>query len=347
MTKQHQEKMAELAKGLPAPRRVQGVTDGTAENEFVFLRGNHKRLGDEVPRRFLTALGGDEFPAGNSGSGRLNLAEQVANVNNPLTARVMVNRLWHHLFGRGIVASTDDFGVLGQRPSNPGLLDHLAGSFMEDGWSIKRALKRIMLSKTYQQDSGAGGSEEDADPQNIFLHRGNLRRLQGEAIRDSMLAISGRLDRKLFGGSVPVHLTEFMTGRGRPRGGPLDGQGRRSIYISVKRNFLSPMMLAFDTPIPFSSMGRRTVSNVPEQALIMMNDPFVHEQAGLWAKRLAALKMSNEEIVRRMYLEAFARPPVAIELSAGIEFLGNDAGEEKLSEYAHVLFNTKEFIFLH
>ena len=347
VTKQHQEKMAELAKGLPAPRRVQGVTDGTAENEFVFLRGNHKRLGDEVPRRFLTALGGDEFPAGNSGSGRLNLAEQVANVNNPLTARVMVNRLWHHLFGRGIVASTDDFGVLGQRPSNPGLLDHLAGSFMEDGWSIKRALKRIMLSKTYQQDSGAGGSEEDTDPQNIFLHRGNLRRLQGEAIRDSMLAISGRLDRKLFGGSVPVHLTEFMTGRGRPRGGPLDGQGRRSIYISVKRNFLSPMMLAFDTPIPFSSMGRRTVSNVPEQALIMMNDPFVHEQAGLWAKRLAALKMSNEEIVRRMYLEAFARPPVAIELSAGIEFLGNDAGEEKLSEYAHVLFNTKEFIFLH
>ena len=104
-------------------------------------------------------------------------------------------------------------------------------------------------------------------------------------------------------------------------------------------------MLAFDTPIPFSSMGRRTVSNVPEQALIMMNDPFVHEQAGLWAKRLAALKMSNEEIVRRMYLEAFARPPVAIELSAGIEFLGNDAGEEKLSEYAHVLLTPKSLFF--
>ena len=223
----------------------------------------------------------------------------------------------------------------------------LAGSFIEDGWSIKRALKRIMLSKTYQQDSAAGGMEEDSDPQNIFLHRGNLRRLQGEAIRDSILAISGRLDRKMFGGSVPVHLTEFMTGRGRPRGGPIDGQGRRSIYISIKRNFISPMMLTFDTPIPFSTMGRRTVSNVPEQALIMMNDPFVHEQAGLWAKRIAALKLGNEEAVGRMYLEAFARPPLPVELSAGVEFLGKDANVEKLSEYAHVLFNTKEFIFLH
>jgi hypothetical protein len=343
----HQKEMAELVKGVPAPRRVQGLTDGSAENEFVFLRGNHKRLGDEVPRRFLTALGGEKFPAAEKGSGRLNLAGQVANGRNPLTARVMVNRLWHHLFGRGIVASTDDFGVLGQRPSNPALLDHLAGSFIEDGWSIKRALKRIMLSKTYQQDSAAGGMEEESDPQNIFLHRGNLRRLQGEAIRDSVLAISGRLDRKMFGGSVPVHLTEFMTGRGRPRGGPLDGQGRRSIYISIKRNFISPMMLTFDTPIPFSSMGRRTVSNVPEQALIMMNDPFVHEQAGLWAKRIAALKLGNEEAVRRMYLEAFARPPVTVELNAGVEFLGKDANVEKLSEYAHVLFNTKEFIFLH
>ena len=155
VTKQHQEKMAELAKGLPAPRRVQGVTDARRKMS-CFFRGNHKSLGEEVPRRFLTGLGGYEFPAGNSGSGRLNLAEQVANVNNPLTARVMVNRLWHHLFGRGIVASTDDFGVLGQRPSNPGFLDHLAGSFMEDGWSIKRALKRIMLSN-HQQDSVQGG----------------------------------------------------------------------------------------------------------------------------------------------------------------------------------------------
>ena len=343
----HQQKMVELAKGVPAPRRVQGLTDGTAENESVFLRGNHKRLGDEVPRRFLTALGGKKIPADDKGSGRLKLAGQVAHVQNPLTARVMVNRLWYHLFGRGIVASTDDFGVLGQRPSNPGLLDHLAGSFIDDGWSIKRALKRIMLSKTYQQDSAAGGMEEDSDPQNIFLHRGNLRRLQGEAIRDSMLAISGRIDRKMFGGSVPVHLTEFMTGRGRPRGGPVDGQGRRSIYISVKRNFLSPMMLTFDTPIPFSSMGRRTVSNVPGQALIMMNDPFVHEQAGLWAKRLSALKLSNAEVVRRMYMEAFARSPGTVELAAGVEFLGKDGNIERLSDYAHVLFNTKEFIFLH
>lgn len=343
---QCQERMAQVSKTVPAPKRVQGLTDGTAENEFVFLRGNHKRLGDEVPRKFLTALGGERFPTARNGSGRLVLAGQVADPDNPLTSRVMVNRLWHHLFGRGIVATTDNFGALGQRPSNPGLLDHLAISFTDDGWSIKRALKRIMLSKTYQQASIAGGMAEESDPQNILLHRSNLRRLQGEVIRDSVLAISGRLDRKMFAGSVPVHLTDFMTGRGRPRGGPLDGQGRRSIYISVRRNFLSPMMLAFDTPIPFSSMGRRTVSNVPEQALIMMNDPFMHEQAGLWGKRMAALKLSREEVVSRMYLEAFARPPGAEELAAGVEFLGEGVSVEKLSDYAHVLFNTKEFIYL-
>jgi hypothetical protein len=343
----YQEKMSLVAKSVPAPKRVQGLTDGTAENEFVFLRGSHKRLGDEVPRRFLTALGGKSALPSRKGSGRLTLAGEVADAGNPLTARVMVNRIWHHLFGRGIVATTDDFGVLGKRPSNPRLLDHLAGTFTDDGWSIKRSLKRIMLSKTYQQASVAGGPEEESDPQNILLHRGNLRRLQGEVIRDSMLAISGRLDRKMFAGSVPVHLTDFMTGRGRPRGGPLDGQGRRSIYISVRRNFLSPMMLSFDTPIPFSSMGRRTVSNVPEQALIMMNDPFVHEQAGLWGKRIAALKITPGEAVKKMYMEAFARQPGAVELAAGVEFLGKEGSVEKLSDYAHVLFNTKEFIFLH
>ena len=146
---------------------------------------------------------------------------------------------------------------------------------------------------------------------------------------------------------MPVHVTDFMTGRGRPRGGPRDGNGKRSLYVSVKRNFLSPMMLAFDTPVPFSSMGRRTVSNVPAQALIMMNDPFVHEQSVVWAKSFNDAKLNTAQIVKLMYMKAFARDPSEKELDAALEFLGEDKVDvQKLTDFAHVIFNTKEFIFL-
>ena len=341
--------VSKLCGEVPAPRKVQALCDGTEENEFVLLRGNHKRLGDEVPRRFLTALGGEKEKVPLVGSGRLSLAMQVTDINNPLTARVFVNRLWHHLFGRGIVPSTDDFGVLGKRPSNPDLLDHLASSFMGDDWSIKRAIRRMVLTQTYHQSSTTNPEGSKADPENILLHRANLKRIQGESIRDSILMVSGRIDDKIFcdGGSVPVHLTDFMTGRGRPRGGPLDGKGKRSLYVSVKRNFLSPMMLAFDTPVPFSSMGKRTVSNVPAQALIMMNDPFVHEQSVIWAKSLTDAKLNAAQIVDRMYMKAFARVPSEKELGAALEFLGEEKVDvQKLTDFSHVIFNTKEFIFL-
>ena len=136
-----------------------------------------------------------------------------------------------------------------------------------------------------------------------------VRRLEAEAIRDSILAVSGRLDEKVGGPSVEVYLTPFMEGRGRPAGGPLDGDGRRSLYIKVRRNFLSPMMLAYDMPIPFATVGRRSVSNVPAQALILMNDPFVVQQAGVWAKRvLAEGGKGPQERITEMYLEAFAAP---------------------------------------
>ena len=338
---------AQIEKSIPAPRMVQAMVDGTAENEFVFLRGNHKRLGDEVPRRFLTALGGESIKAPEKiGSGREALALQMVSPDNPLTSRVIVNRLWHHLFGVGIVPSTDDFGVLGLRPTHPELLDHLASSFVGDGWSIKRQIKRMVMSNTYQMSSKAGGAGESVDPTNSLLHRARIRRLQGEAIRDGLLAISGRLDRKLYGNPVPVHLTAFMTGRGRPGSGPLDGHGRRSVYTSVRRNFLSPMMLAFDAPIPFSTMGRRASSNVPAQALILMNDPFVVGQAEVWAKRVLSTKQDTPSKIHNMYLEAFARPPTAEELAAAQAFVGQGADLAAWKDLAHVLINTKEFIFI-
>jgi len=337
----------EVSKSIPAPRMVQAMVDGSPENEFVFLRGNHKRLGDEVPRHFLTALGGKSVSPSATGSGREVLASQVVDPKNPLTPRVITNRLWHHLLGVGIVPSTDDFGVLGQRPTHPQLLDHLATTFVEDDWSIKRQIRRIVLTRTYQMSSQASIEAEKTDPTNQWLHRARVKRLQGEAIRDGILATSGRLDRKLYGAPVPVNLTPFMTGRGRPgKSGPLDGAGRRSIYTSVKRNFLPPMMLAFDTPIPFSTMGRRANSNVPAQALILMNDPFVVGQAEVWAKRILESKLPAQPKVAMMYLEAFGRPPNQTELKAGMDFVGDSKDLAVWKDFAHALFNIKEFIYI-
>jgi hypothetical protein len=324
--------------------------DGSGVNENVFIRGSYKTPGEAVPRRFLEALAGPKQLAIARGSGRLELAKQILDPKrNPFLARVHVNRIWHHLFGRGIVASVDNFGVLGESPSHPDLLDHLAERFVQEGWSQKKLIRALVLSQTYRMSSRPSPQASKIDPQNILLSRMNIRRLEGEAIRDAMLSVSGRLDAKLFGPSVPVYLNEFQEGRGRPASGPLDGQGRRSIYLAVRRNFLPAMLLAFDTPIPFSTVGRRTVSNVPAQALILLNDPFVHQQAGVWAKKVMAGKETSAERIQLMYLAAFSRPPDEHELNTCLRFLeeqrsaGPEAGWASL---AHVLFNTKELIFL-
>ncbi|MBC7856481.1 MAG: DUF1553 domain-containing protein [Pirellulaceae bacterium] len=346
------------------------MLDGNATDEMLLIRGNSKTPGKAVSHRFLEAIAGTQQNYPTQSSGRLELTGKITDPANPLTSRVLVNRIWHHLFGRGLVASVDNFGVLGERPTHPELLDYLAAEFVADGWSVKRATKRMMLSATYQQASGGRwisktqppdtSTAEQLDPQNLLFHRANVKRLQGEVIRDSILAVSGRLDRKQFGLSVPVHLTPFMQGRGRPAvSGPLDGDGRRSIYTSVRRNFLSPMMLAFDTPIPFSTVGRRNVSNVPAQALILMNDPFVSEQSKLWAKQiLAESSVTSETRVRRMYLAAFAREPAENEIGSVLNFLDSQAREYGLpaeqartdqrvwADLAHMLYNVKEFVFV-
>ena len=336
-------------------RSAMAMLDGSADDEYVFLRGNHRNRGDDVPRRFLEALGGLEEPAPDAGSGRLELARQITDPKrNPFVSRVMVNRLWHHLLGRGIVPSTDDFGVLGQRPTHPDLLDHLAGRFVAKNWSVKAMIKEIAMSRTYRMSSGAKGRGQEKDPANVLWHRANVRRLQAESIRDALLFVSGRLDSKMYGRSVPTYLTDFMQGRGRPGKGPLDGSGRRSVYLSVRRNFLSPFMLAFDTPSPFNAVGRRTTSNVPSQALILMNDPFVVGQADLLAKRIRGQTTEANERIRVLYESAFARPPSELEMDASLAFLGNQAKlhgvpddhELPWKDLAHAIINTKEFIFL-
>ena len=308
-------------------RLVPAMQDGSGTNEFVFVRGNPKSAGPLVQRRFLEALTGPDALVVRAGSGRLELAQQMTNpALTPFITRVYVNRVWHHLFGRGIVASVDNFGVLGEAPTHPELFDYLANRLANGGWSTKKLIRTLVLTRAYQMSSVPDAKADEADPGNLLLHRMRLRRLEGEAIRDSILRVSGRLNASMYGPSVPVYLTPFQDGRGRPGSGPLDGDGRRSVYLAVRRNFLSSFLLAFDTPSPFSTVGKRTVSNVPAQALILMNDPFVHGQADLWAKRVMAEKASNEVRVRGMYLDAFARPPTPRSCRRAWRICSMDAG---------------------
>jgi hypothetical protein len=341
--------------------RVLAAADGEGVDERVFLRGSHKNLGEAVPRGFLQAIAGPPAPSDAAGSRRLEIARLVTDPSNPLTARVFVNRVWHHLFGRGIVPTVDDFGVMGQPPTHPELLDYLADRFVKEGWSLKRLVRAIVLSATYQMSSlPADPRAKEVDPQDTLLHHMPVRRLEAEAIRDAILAVSGRLDRTVYAPPVEVYLTPFMEGRGKPQtSGPLDGDGKRSLYVSVRRNFLPPTMLAFDFPVPFNTIGRRSVSNVPAQALILLNDPFVVGQATVWATNvLAEPGLSPRQRVGRMYERAFARPPTEKEADEAIAFVHSQGAALGLSEdqrvndvrpwtdLAHVLFNVKEFIFV-
>ena len=336
------------------------MCEGTGEEEHVFVRGNHKNPGPAAYRHLLTALDGDPNNIiVDSGSGRMELADRVLADSNPFPARVAVNRVWQHLFGRGIVATSENFGVLGEAPTHPELLDLLADDFRKDGWSIKRLIKRLMLTRAYRLSSQRNELAEEKDPTNKLLHRFSVRRLEAEVIRDEILAISGRLDPTSFGPPVPTYLTSFMEGRGRPgESGPLDGNGRRSIYQSVRRNFLNPFMLAFDTPQPATAIARRSVSNVPAQSLILMNNEFVHQQANVWAKHLlSAGSLDDTAIVTTAYRAAFARSPSETELASLLEFAHADASnsadtnktlpnETILTNLCHVLLNQKELLFL-
>jgi hypothetical protein len=350
-----------LNRTLPEPLEVLAICNGSGEDVGVHERGDYRTLGPVAMRRAPWALCGNrQTPAPAVGSGRLELAERLLESDTPLIPRVMVNRVWHYLLGRGIVPTVDNFGALGQPPTHPELLDHLAATFVQEGWSVKKLIRRIVLSKTYQMASHPIAADQQ-DPENRLWHRANLRRLEGEAIRDAALAASGHLDRVMFGRSVPIHLTPFMEGRGRPdTSGPLDGAGRRSVYVEVRRNFLSPWMLAFDTPIPFNCVGRRSVSNVPAQALLLMNDPLMVELAGHWVPRIFEPRdLSTAGRIQEMFETAFSRVPSADELAAAQAFLDRQATLYRLpadasnndprvwTDLCHVLFNVKDFVYLH
>ena len=330
----------ELEKAIPAPERFLAVQDVNGADVPVYARGDaNKPRADREPRRYF-AVARTDHAAPTVGSGRRELAAVLASPDNPLTARVYVNRVWHHLFGRGLVPTADNFGALGDKPSHPELLDHLAHRFVHvHRWSTKALVRELVSARVYHL---AGGPPPEADPTNALLSRFPLRRLEAEAVRDAVLAVSGQLDRRLGGEPVPV--PHRLAGSGSddgnnyPPSGPVDGDRRRSLYLAARRNFPNTFLDVFDKPSPLSTFGRRDVSNVPTQALTLLNDPFVHGQAKAWAGRLNDTPPADR--AGRMVHEAFGRAATAAERDR-LAALAADAGWEAV---ALALFNAKEFI---
>jgi hypothetical protein len=338
-----------------------GVADGFGKNSPVFIRGNYGELSPQpVSRAFLHAVKITSPDLNVKGSGRLQLAASITDPNNPLTYRVMVNRIWHHLFGRGIVETVDNFGMQGKLPSHPELLDHLAIQFQKEGYSIKKTIRNILLSDAFKRSVVPNNKAAKNDPTNALLSHYPIRRLEAEAIRDAMLASSGQLNNTLYGMSVPVHITSFMNGRGKPsKSGPLDGDRRRSIYMEVRRNFIDPLMMTFDRPNPFNAFGKRTVTNVPSQSLILLNDPFVIQQAEAMATLLFSKKMAPAgDRIDWIYQRSLSRNATKEEIADGealvLQFkntyakrgVKNNIEWTVWKDYIHSVFNLKEFIYL-
>jgi len=318
----------------------------------INLRGNVYDEGPAIPRNFLGVFEGNHRVGQSEKSGRLELAQYLSSPENPQTARVYVNRVWHWVFGTGLVATPNDFGKLGDRPSHPELLDWLTKTFTEEGWSTKRLLRRLVLSQTFRQSGEVDQEAAERDPGNRLLHHYPTRRLEAEAIRDSLLVVSGSLDPSMYGPPVnPVRSVEDPLKR--LLSGPLDGYGRRTIYIEMSIMDPPKFLTGFNLPNPRLSTGRRDVTNVPAQALLLLNNPLVIEMAKRWARQLVLDGSSTpRERISKMFVQAYSRSATdpelerwtqAFEIFSEIEEKMKD--EKAWAEVAHALFNTKEFIY--
>ncbi|MDP7107939.1 MAG: DUF1553 domain-containing protein, partial [Roseibacillus sp.] len=275
--------------------------------------------------------------------------KRVASVDNPLTARVRVNRIWARVFGRGLVDSVDDFGRMGGKPSHPELLDYLARDFVENGWSTKKLIRKLVLTRTFQMSSIPGPDMITDDPKNLYLQRMPVARMDAEAIRDHILACSGELKRdQMYGLSVAVNIDDQPNSRAKPRSGPLDGNGRRSVYLEMRRNFLSSFLRVFDLPNATEPTGQRNVTNVPAQSLALLNDPFVHQQAQNWARRVMTGGGTIDDQLRKVHRQAFGREATEAELQWGRKVLRELGGgtEAAWKGLCHLMINRKEFIYV-
>lgn len=286
----------------------------------VNIKGDSKKLGDAIPRGFLTAFAvakPESLAIAPHQSGRLQLAQWLTHKDHPLTARVFVNRIWLHLFGEGLVRTPDDFGVYGERPTHPELLDHLATQFVSNGWSLKKLIRAIVLSRTYQLSSEANVELLKVDSTNLLLARHNRRRLDAESLRDSMLSASGQLDLQTPSGSIIQHRDILVNLAGNLH----QPSNHRSIYLCYLRSSPPPELAAFDLPDFVAVTGQRTVSTVPSQALYLYNSPFVIKQSAALSERVLKEVAVDDERVRRVFAKTLCREPSSDEHARALEFV--------------------------
>ncbi len=326
--------LEQLKKNAPQPpAMIHTLSEGQPVNMHVYLRGNPDKEGDVAPRRFLRILAGDNPPPFTQGSGRLELARAIASPKNPLTARVLVNRVWQHHFGRGIVGTPSNFGKLGERPTHPELLDHLATRFIASGWSIKALHREILLSATYRMSCDHDEHNAAVDPANRLLWRMNRQRLDVEAWRDALLAASGELDPRI--GGPPADIGNVAN-------------KRRTLYGKISRHNLDSLLRLFDFPDPNITSDKRPVTIVPLQQLFVLNSEFMVARARSLAAKLAAEEKDDGARIRKAFVRLYGRSVEEREIQMGLAFL-RSAEKTVLSpweQYAQVLLSANEFAFV-
>ncbi|MEZ6033094.1 MAG: DUF1553 domain-containing protein [Planctomycetaceae bacterium] len=352
------DRKAEIQAKIPALPEAMSVSEGKPQNLRIHLRGSHTTLGVEVPRRMPRVLAmGDESPVADDNSGRLKLVEWLTHPDHPLTSRVFVNRVWQAHFGEGLVRSPDNFGSLGEKPSHPELLDWLATEFVERGWSIKSLHRLILNSAVWQQTTEFREAANATDPENRLLWRMNRRRLEAEAIRDSLLAIGGDLDPAMGGTLLPTENRKYVTSTANINIDVYEAP-RRTIYLPVVRSALNDYLTAFDFGDPSSMSGQRDRTTVAPQSLFLMNSRLVAAQS----KNLATSLLSSADDSERV-IEAFerfySRPPAVSEIESSLSFIARylenlksrGIAEEQLrpmawQAFCRALMATNEFLYV-
>jgi hypothetical protein len=333
-----------------------GVVEGTPNNARIQLRGEPHRTGEEVPRRNLEVFGGDKVAAG-TGSGRLSLANWITRPSNPLTARVFVNRVWKWHFGNGIVATPSDFGSRGESPTHPELLDWLASEFIKSGWSLKHLHRMIMSSKTYQLASNDQDQNMVSDPSNQYHWKFTRRPLDAESLRDSMLMVSGNLNRTIPTSHPFPPVDSWAFTIHNPFHAVYDSN-HRSVYLMIQRNRRNSYLSLFDAADPNLSVAQRLPTTTPSQALFLMNSRLVYEQALTFAKRIASVSGDVREKIRWAFEVTHGRIPDSQTIDDAVDFVttyrnrtsteaDSEAGElAAWSALARVLLTSNAFLYL-
>jgi hypothetical protein len=353
-----QDRAQQLTSSRPKYDVAMGITEAAAENLRIHLRGSHIALGKTAPRRFPRIITGvEQLPIGEQESGRLQLAQWLSSQNHPLTWRVLVNRIWHWRFGRGLSPSVDNFGLLGQAPTHPELLDWLTRRFLESGGSIKKLHRLMMQSSTYQMSTQFSETSNRTDPENNLLWRFRRRRLTGEELRDSLIALGTGLEHRIGGSLLKVKNRAYVTVSGTNMTDEYESL-RRSVYLPVVRSAVYEVLQTFDFPDPAVAAGARQTSTVAPQALMMMNSELVEQQTLAMARRLLTLPSDSNRITAA-FASALNRKPDASEIESGRQYVlqarkigsheqpkSDDAVLRAWQSYCRVLLSSNEFAYV-